>query len=71
MVTKTGHFIFQGHGLKNTTMFALHFDLEVDCNIFLPVTLIVKYKLSNKLYFWHLKNPCAYNSSSVLFNGWF
>ena len=57
MATKAGHFIFQGRDLKNTGMFALHLILEVECNIFLHIKLIVKSILSNKLYFLNLKKP--------------
>ena len=60
MATKAGHFIFQGRGLKNTAMFALHFILEVDCNIFLHTKLIVKSILSNKLYILNLKKPMCF-----------
>ena len=60
MATKVGHFIFQGHDLKNTGMFALDFILEVECNIFLHIKLIVKSILSNKLYLLNLKKPMCF-----------
>ena len=60
MATKRGGPIFQGHGLKNTAMFALHFDLEVECNIFLHIKLIVKSILSSKFYFFTSKKPMCF-----------
>ena len=60
MARKTGHFIFRGRGLKNTAMFVLHFDLEVECNICLHRILIVKSRLPNKLYFWHFKKSMCF-----------
>ena len=49
MATKREDPIFQLHGFKNVVMLALLFDLEVDFRIFLPITLIVKVILSNKV----------------------
>ena len=57
MAIKKGDPIYQRHGFKNVVMLALLFDLEVDFKIFLPITLIVKPMLSNKLYFLPLKKP--------------
>ena len=41
--------IFQCYGLKNVAMLALFFYLQVGFNIFLPIILIVKSMLPNKL----------------------
>ena len=54
---KRGGSIFQGHGFKNIALLACHLSLEVDFNIFLPMIVIVKFVLSNKLKFWPLKKP--------------
>ena len=49
MATKSGGPSFQGHGLKNVVMLALFFHLEIDFKIFLPIILILRSILSNKL----------------------
>ena len=41
--------IFQVHVLKTIVMLAILFDLEIYFEIFLPMILIVKSTLSNKL----------------------
>ena len=57
MATKSGGSIFQVHDFKSIAMLAQHFSLEVYFKIFLPMIVVVKFVLSNKLRFWPLKKP--------------